>query len=329
MGATSGPIDPPHLGVVIVTYNSADVIGTCLRALMAARDVVLHVVIIDNASRDRTNAMVRETVGPALLAPAQAGEAGISLVKAGVNGGFAAGINMGLERIARHPVIERFWLLNPDCIAPPEAPAALATYLRDDPQVGLIAHRVVYADAPDKIQIDGGVIDQRTGITHNLNQFAPVSTAAPDPARIEFVTGASLIATRAFYEAAGPMAEDYFLYYEEVDWALRRGPLRIAFCPDAVVEHMAGSAIGSQRLGSVASPFSQYFKHRARAMFLRRHFPPGLMGGMFWSLAKAVQLFVQGHRAEAHALLRGFFGKAPPRGVMAALSTEARARIGY
>jgi GT2 family glycosyltransferase len=314
--------------VVIVTYNAADVIADCLRALQGARDVVLHVVVVDNASRDHTNTVVREAVGPALLSPAQAGAPGIALIKAGVNGGFAAGINLGLERLARVPEIDRFWLLNPDCIAPPDTARQLASYRADDAQIGMIAHRVVYADKPEMIQIDGGTIDQRTGITHNINQFADRDTPAPNAARIEFVTGASLIATRAFYEAAGPMAEDYFLYYEEVDWALRRGTLRIAYCPDAVVLHKAGSAIGSQRLGSVASPFSQYFKHRARAMFLRRHFRPGLIGGMFWSLAKAAQLILQGHGAEARALLRGYFGLAPPAAVLATLSPEARERIG-
>ncbi|WP_295532914.1 glycosyltransferase family 2 protein [uncultured Thioclava sp.] len=328
MAASLASTPTPHLGVVIVTYNAADVIADCLRALQAATGVVLHVVVVDNASRDHTNAVVRDTIGPTLLSPAQAGAAGIALIKAGVNGGFAAGVNLGLSRLARAPEIDRFWLLNPDCITPPDTPRTLAMYRQDDPQIGLIAHRVVYADNPEMIQIDGGTIDRRTGITHNINQFADRTAPVPKEAQIEFVTGASLIATRAFYEAAGPMAEEYFLYYEEVDWALRRGPLRIAYCPEAVVLHKAGSAIGSQRMGSVASPFSQYFKHRARAMFLRKNFPPGLIGGMFWSLAKAGQLVLQGHGPEARALLRGYFGLAPPASVLAALSPEARERIG-
>ena len=323
------PRPTPHLGVVIVTYNAADVIAECLRSLRASTGVVLHVVVVDNDSRDTTKAVVRDLAGADLLAPAQAGEPGIALIDAGVNGGFAAGINLGLERLARRPELDRFWLLNPDCIALPDTARQLASFRTRDPSIAMIAHRVVYADNPERIQIDGGVIDRRTGITHNINQFAKRSAAPPQDGQIAFVTGASLIATRTFYELAGPMEEAYFLYYEEVDWALRRGDLRIAYCPDAVVLHKAGSAIGSQRLGSVASPFSQYFKHRARAMFLRRNFPAGLLGGTFWSLAKALQLFLQGHTREARALLRGFFGMAPPADILAALSPEARERIGH
>ncbi|KEO51628.1 glycosyltransferase family 2 protein [Thioclava pacifica] len=319
--------DRPALGVIIVTYRSADVIGACLASLRAATGVALHVVVVDNASPDDTVEAIRAAV-PDLMGAVQAGQEGIALIEAGTNGGFAAGVNLGLARLAANPGLERFWLLNPDCVVPPETPHLLATHDPGPKGAAMIAHRVVYGDDPDKIQIDGGVIDRRTGITRNLNQFAPATSPAPDPSRIDFVTGASLVATRAFVEQAGPMAEDYFLYYEEVDWALRRGELPISFCEGAVVRHVAGTAIGSQRMGSVASPFSQYFKHRARAMFLRRHFPTGLIGGAAWSLAKAAQLAANGYRAEAGALLRGFFGMGPPEQVLSALSPDARAKIG-
>lgn len=321
------PVSRPALGVVIVTYRSADVIAACLASLQAVRDVALHVVVVDNASPDDTVDVIRKAV-PDLKGAAEAGQEGIALIEAGSNGGFAAGVNLGLARLAAMSVLDRFWLLNPDCVVPPETPWLLATHDPGPKGAAMIAHRVVYGDDPDTIQIDGGVIDRRTGITRNLNQFAPATTPAPDPARIDFVTGASLVATRAFVEQAGPMTEDYFLYYEEVDWALRRDDLPISYCAGAVVRHVAGTAIGSQRMGSVASPFSQYFKHRARAMFLRRHFPGGLIGGALWSLAKAGQLSAKGHSAEAGALLRGFFGMAPPAGVLAALSPDARAKIG-
>ncbi|OWY12213.1 hypothetical protein B6V72_13970 [Thioclava sp. F34-6] len=321
------PATDPALGVVIVTYRSSDVIAACIASLRAATGVALHVVVVDNASPDDTVEVIRAAV-PDLMGAAEAGQDGIALIEAGANSGFAAGVNLGLARLAANPALDRFWLLNPDCVVPPETPAALASHDPGPRGAAMIAHRVVYGDAPDTIQIDGGVIDRRTGITHNLNQFAPAASPAPDPEHIDFVTGASLVATRAHLERAGPMAEDYFLYYEEVDWALRRGNLPISYCEGAIVHHVAGTAIGSQRMGSVASPFSQYFKHRARAMFLRRHFPAGLIGGAAWSLAKAAQLRAQGHGAEAAALLRGFFGMAPPDPVLAALSPEARAKIG-
>jgi GT2 family glycosyltransferase len=189
--------------------------------------------------------------------------------------------------------------------------------------------RVIYLDRPDMIQIDGGTLNRRTGVTDNLNRrMSHAATPPPDPALLDFITGASMVASRAFYEAAGPMAEDYFLYYEEVDWALRRGTLPLIYCPGGIVYHVGGTAIGSPVAGRAASAFSLYFKHRGRIRFMRRHFPQGMATAQAHSLAKAAQLLFRGAPGHAHALLAGAMGLAPPAGVRDRLSPEA-ARLAF
>jgi GT2 family glycosyltransferase len=120
------------------------------------------------------------------------------------------------------------------------------------------------------------------------------------------------------------MREDYFLYYEEVDWAMRRGTLPLAYCAGFRIYHRAGSAIGSPTLSRIATPFSLYFKHRGRMMFLRRFFPRNLPFGYAFTLAYAARLVLR-HRApaEARAVVAGAFGLAPPAAVRARLSPRA------
>ena len=189
-----------------------------------------------------------------------------------------------------------------------------------------MGNRVLYLDPPDRIQIDGGRIDWRSGVTHNVNRLAPADSPGPEPGQLDFITGASMVASRAFIEAAGPMPEDYFLYYEEVDWALRRGSLPLAWCPDAPVYHHAGAAIGSVRPGQAASPFSAYFLHRGRIRFLRRHRPGALVTASLFTLAKAGQMLAKRHLPQAGAILRAGFGLGPPASVRARLSPQAAAR---
>ena len=251
----------------------------------------------------------------------------LTLIEAGVNGGFAAGVNIGLAHLAAHPDIDRFWVLNPDSAVPPDTPLAFAT--EPGPQGGfaLMGGRVIYYDRPDQIQIDGGLINMRTGVTGNiaLGQ-SHASTPAPDPASFGFITGASMVVSRAFYDQAGPMAEDYFLYYEEVDWALRRGDLPLAYCPGGIVYHRAGTAIGSPTLGRPASPFSLYFKHRARIMFMRRFRRRNLPAALAYSLAKAAQLALKGYWPEARTILQASLGLPPPKSVRDRLSPAAAKR---
>ena len=343
---------PADLGVVIVTFNAADVILDCLESLLAAPGVRLRIVVGDNASSEDTVATLRNWAsgavpyaappdipfalaaapkpvtlhGPQLRdlpGPGLDGAASLTLLETGVNGGFAAGVNHGLAHLAQIGSLDRFWVLNPDSVVPPATPAAFA---RHPGGFALMGGRVNFLDTPDRIQIDGGLINRWTGITGNVNLGAShAASPPPDPARLDFITGASMVASRAFYEAAGPMAEEYFLYYEEVDWALRRGALPLAYCPQGIVYHRAGTAIGSPRLDRMASPFSIYFKHRGRMRFMRRFHPAAVPAAYAYSFAKAAQIALQGYRAEARALVLAALDRQPPAQVRARLSPEAAA----
>ncbi|MGH1424012.1 MAG: glycosyltransferase family 2 protein [Pseudooceanicola sp.] len=347
------PADSPAcLGVVIVTYNSADVVLACLETLLASSDVALRIAIVDNASQDGTPDVIRDWAEGAVSTPLTdlpfpasavqkpvtlhsdfAGDLdpqshAVTLVQTGANLGFAGGVNRGLAVLAGLAQLDRFWVLNPDSVVPPQTAAAIAGYTPPGGVFSLMGGRVLYLDNPAMIQIDGGTIARRTGITGNMGLYAfHADTPPSDPAAMDFITGASMVASRAFYEAVGPMREDYFLYYEEVDWALRRGDLPLAYCAEALVYHHGGSAIGSATHNRPASPFALYFKHRARMLFLRRFFPASVITAHVWSLAKAAQFASKGFRSEARALLAGAFGRLPPETVRKQLSATTLSQI--
>lgn len=339
----------PRLGVIIVSFNSADVILDCLESLLKSTGVALDIHVIDNASQDDTLALLgnwaagkqlyepppdlpfdlRTTPKPLDMKGRPIGTTGhsITLHNTGVNGGFAFGVNAGLAALAKQTQIDRFWILNPDSVVPHQTAEAFATAPAPAEGFSLMGGRVLYYDTPQIIQIDGGLLNRRTGVTGNSGLgMDDCTTPAPDPNALDFITGASMVASRAFYENVGPMEEDYFLYYEEVDWALRRGELPLIYCPQGIVYHKAGTAIGSPTLGRPASAFSQYFKHRGRLRFVRRWLPNGLIGAMAYSLAKAAQLFAKGYREEAKAVMAGSFDRPPPAAVRARLSDEAAKR---
>ena len=341
------------LGVVIVTFNSGSEAVDCAESLLAAaRDqgILIRVALVDNASSDDTVARLRAWAAgrntyappadlpfapvplPKPLAMVE-GDPGLAaapgdrfaLLHSGVNRGFAGGVNVGLAYLARFPDIRHFWVLNPDSVVPPAGLAALARQLDTAAPYALLGGRVTYIAPADMIQIDGGTVNRATGVTGNLNLgLSHAATPPPDPADLDFIMGANMVASRTFYEKVGPMREDYFLYYEEVDWAMRRGDLPLAYCEGFRIYHRAGSAIGSPTLSRIASPFSLYFKHRGRMMFQRRFFPHNAPFGYAFSLAYAARLLVQ-HRApaEARAVLAGAFGLAPPAAVRARLSPPA------
>ena len=333
------------VGIVAVAFNSGAEIVDCVETALAAAAAVglrLRVVVVDNASQDDTVARLRDWAaghspyqppeglpfalapvakpldlaegGPDLAADAQAS---VTLIHSGGNRGYAGGVNVGLAYLARFADIGHFWVLNPDSVVPPEAMAALRDQLATGAPYGLMGGRVTYFDPADMIQMDGATVNRRTGVTVNRNLGAShATTPAPASEDLDFFMGSCVIASRRFYETVGPMHEDYFLYYEETDWALRRGNMALVYCPGLRIYHLAGTSIGSPTTTRLASPFSLYFKHRARLIFVRRLLPKSRPTAYAYTLAYAARCLLRDLQPRAaEAVLRGAFGLAPPKAV--------------
>lgn len=344
----------PVLGVAIVSFTSGDVILDCLESMLAQTGIRTKIVICENASPDDTSDVIRNWAAgtdgyeipddipfalpkspkPLNLVEFDASEArgpegDVTLVHAGVNGGFAAGVNRCIEVLARDPEVTHYWIINPDSVATPETGAAFGKEVTERPDFALMGGRVCYMDPPDQIQIDGGTVNLWTGVSGNIHLGqSHANTPAPDEADVDFIVGASIIVPRAFVEKTGPMTEDYFLYYEEVDWAFRRGTLPLLYCKEALVYHRAGTAIGSPTLERVSSPFSMYFKNRGRMKFLRRFNPKALPVAWAFSMGKAAQAVLKGAPDSAWAAIAGIHGFPPPKAVKSRLSPEA-AKIAF
>jgi GT2 family glycosyltransferase len=343
-----------RLGVVIVAFNSADVILDCLDSLFASDDADrLDVVVVDNASGDDTRAAIvdwaagkRHAPNPACVpgqaAPApkpiametvRVGEARssapLTLILSDVNGGYAYGVNAGLEYLRGSEGLAGYWVLNPDSIVPPAAPSRFVAALGGQGE-GLVSSRWRYVEEPGTIQTDGGRFSRWTGVCTSVNAGRPAAaTTLPDGATLDFVTGANIVVPRGFVDRVGRMHEDDFLYYEEVDWAWRRGRQPITMVTGAEIYHRGGTSIGSSNGIRQASPFADYFNQRNRIWFVRRNFPLRAPVAIAWALAKAAQALLRSGPAQARAILAGALDLVPPRSVSERIKDIAARRRAF
>ncbi len=322
----------PGLGVVIVAYRSADVIGDCIDSLFAADAPPERVILCDNDSPDESAriACARAEAHGVSWAEARPGDppprARLVILRIGANRGYAGGANPGLAMLAADPAIDLFWVLNPDCRVDPKAPSAFRAAAARNPCFALMGGRIRDIEPPGLIQSDGGRVSRWTGICRNVNRrLLPDEASPPDPSTLDFISGASMVASRAFLAHAGPMREDYFLYYEEVDWAARRGNLPLLLVPEAVVYHHGATAIGGGSPTRPPSPFSLWFNNRNRMRYMRRFHPLALPVAWAASMARAVKLFLIGDRAGADAVFRALTGLPPPASVASRLPRHGSA----
>ncbi|HEU4968138.1 glycosyltransferase family 2 protein [Sphingomonas sp.] len=342
-----------RLGVVIVAFNSADVILDCLDSLFASDAADrLDVAVVDNASSDDTRTAIVEWAAgkrsaphldgvPGQAAPApkpiametvrpgETGSAPLTLILSDVNGGYAYGVNAGLDYLRTRDGLAGYWVLNPDSIVPPAAPGRFLAALGSADQ-GMFSSRCLYVEAPETIQTDGGRFSRWTGVCTSVNAGRPAATTPlPDGATLDFVTGANIVVPRGFLDRVGPMHEDYFLYYEEVDWAWRRGGQPIAMVAGAEIYHRGGTSIGSSNGIRQASPFADYFNQRNRIWFVRRNFPMRTPIAVGWALAKAAQALLRTGTSQARAILAGALDLPPPQAVADRIADPAARRLAF
>ena len=332
-----------RLGVVLVNWNrSADTIE-CLESLLRST-VPITIVVVDNASADGSvdhilawakgtapalaadAAMASFSQPPAakpvqldriaaatLAARADTPLSGLTLIESGGNLGFAGGNNLGIRLLLTDPGIDRIWLLNNDTVADPGAAAALLAYTDANPGIGMCGTTVRYYYRSGTVQALGGSrFNPLTGQSRSIGA-GQSATSAVDPAAVtadlDFILGASLIASRAFIQTIGLMEESYFLYFEEIDWAARnKGRFSLGFAPKAVVFHKEGGSIGSSGTAGERSAMSEYWLNRSRLAFTRRHHPMLLPWHWLLTTAFICRRLMRGQPAKAGAISRALFG---------------------
>ncbi len=273
----------PRVAVVLVNWNGwADTIE-CLESVFRCDYRNYQVIVCDNGSEDGSLRYIpawadgqldvavsprhplRELTFPPAAKPIsfrlydrrsaeaggddRGGDSRLILIDIGANLGFAGGVNVGL-RFAAASHFEYVWLLNNDTVVKPDALRRLVERGRARADIGHCGSTLLYYDAPQTVQALGGARYSKW-----LGATWPIGGRRPMPDRIEvhrverhlaYIIGASMLVPLRFVEDVGLMSEEYFLFFEELDWALRRGSrYTLAYAADSIVYHKEGASIGT------------------------------------------------------------------------------------
>jgi GT2 family glycosyltransferase len=124
--------------------------------------------------------------------------------------------------------------------------------------------------------------------------------------RLRYIVGASMLVSRRFVESVGLMNEQYFLYFEEIDWATRaRGLFRLGYAPLSLVFHKTGATIGTAARPIFQSEMADYWGTRNRIVFTRKYFLYALPSVYFFVLCSALLRLVNGRIANFRAVVAG------------------------
>lgn len=199
------------------------------------------------------------------------------LIQTGANLGFAGGNNVGLRYALARNDFDYVWLLNNDTVIKPDALTHMVRRMKEKPQAGMCGSTLLYYHEPEKVQALGGAVYNKWfAIPRHIGTFRKASEPIDREyveSKMKYVVGASMLVSKWFLKDIGLMCEDYFLYFEELDWAMRaRGYYTFAYAPKSIIYHKEGASIGS---GSKAekSVTADYYGIKNRLVFTRKFFP--------------------------------------------------------
>ncbi|MEW4490663.1 glycosyltransferase family 2 protein [Thalassoglobus sp. JC818] len=314
-----------------MSFNSSDVIIPCLQSLIESSHQALRIVVVDNASPDNTIELIERWAGQLVESgrlsfdiitsnekefPNDAKAHSVTIFRNHRNSGYAGACNIGFQLLYCNSKILNYWILNPDCVVLPDTAINAQKAIDKNPEYSLMGGRINFTEPANSIQSDGGQVNMWTGRCRNIHQGLPQdSTPYPELSEIDYCPGAHFFVSRTFYEMTGGMQDDYFLYFEEIDWAFRRGELPLQYCHHSEVFHQGGTSIGSRTMYNRASAFSNYFNFRNRILFLIRFHPLGIPTAYAYSMALIARLCLYRAWDEAYGAFCGLHQLPPPKNI--------------
>lgn len=201
------------IAVVIVTYNSADVIGGAIEAIYDSKDV--QIVVVDNASSDNTRSLIKDRFPDVLLIENQE------------NLGFARAVNEGAKKASGDAIL----LLNPDALIDRSSLFRLYAKMNSIPECGIVAPLI---KTPGLKTANGGfapsirhMFMHSTGLSRFSHKFRSLRGhytmigTHRYASKVDWVTGGCMLVRKAVWQRLGGLTTRWFMYAEDIDFCLR------------------------------------------------------------------------------------------------------------
>ncbi|WP_433609666.1 glycosyltransferase family 2 protein [Dactylosporangium sp. CA-139114] len=281
------------LGIAIVNYRSADDTAALVRSIVAHHDdpnLAVAIAIVDNSDE------------PAEVAPIAEHARRCGMVSTVLHGhgnvGYAAGNNLAASWLLGQGA-GVVWVLNPDTrIVAGRLTAAFETLRCGGPVIAATT-----SAAPDGSgHPDLGAIDLWTG-----RSGRPAAGVAAAGRTLTYVAGHSVLVNRDAWLALGGFSEDFFLFFEEADLAVRSARLGIPTTVVAglTVEHAGGGSTGATADLRAKSQITYFHASRSCMIFFRKHHRKRVPAAFAARLAYAARVLPAGGPAAASAVVRG------------------------
>jgi GT2 family glycosyltransferase len=267
----------PLISVVVLNWNGAQVVEGCLRSLQEQTYHPLEIIIVDNASTDRSADLIRERFPE------------FKLIVNPANLGFGGGNNVGICASQGKYIM----MLNNDTRLDPKCVEELKRSIEKDKGYGACASKILLDSQPDII--DGvGIVVCPDGLSFGRGRLEKRDRYNEEE-EIFFAADCACLYRREMLEDIGLYDEDFFAYADETDmgWRAQLAGWKCTYSPNAIVYHHHSVSSGGR-----VSSFKAFLVERNRIWVAVKNFPISLIiSGQLYTLWRYV--------FQAYGALRG------------------------
>lgn len=283
----------PKVSILTVNFNQAAMTIDLIDSLKKISYPNIEIVVVDNGS---------PTDNPDIIAQTHPD---IVFVKTGENLGFAGGNNYGLN----HCTGDYVFFVNNDVIVEPNFLEPLVEHFTHYPNTGMASPRIIYYEPKDLLQYAGAtplnpytIRNASIGFKErDEGQYRDIRTTA-------FIHGAAMMVPMDVIKKVGRMYDDYFLYYEELDWCsrIKDAGYEIWYVGTSQIIHRESVSVGG------LSPLKMYYLTRNRVLYTRRNIKgfTKILALVYFTLIavpkNSMQLLLKGEWKLLKAFWRGF-----------------------
>jgi len=272
----------PKVAVIVVNWNRWTLTLRCLESLQpAVRQGLARILIIDNASTDDSVEQIRGVMSQfassfidaassgAVADPSQLCAGTHILIRGACNHGYAAGNNLGINLALQLPGTEYVFLLNNDATVDPNCIERLWMFAEGHVDIGVFGATLI--EDHGRTRIAGGA---RYHPLLTTNTLAPARWGKEE-ADIDYVAGAAMFIRCAVLKTVGLLSEEYFLFFEEVDFARRAmdAGYKVGWCAQSLVYHDRGATTGSPSGARKKSTIAEYHSNISCLIFTQKFYP--------------------------------------------------------
>jgi len=243
------------ISVIIVTFNGEKHILDCLKSILESSYSDYEIIVVDNASKDKTSDLVKEKFPQ------------VKLIINKKNLGFTGGNNIGIKESKG----EFIFLLNDDTVVHPDLLKILTAELESSSKIGIVGPKIYFMSPEgkrfDKIWFAGGKIDWKRGEAYNLGKGLKDNELKNDVKKeADFITGCALMIKKEVIKKIGLLDEKFFAYYEDADWCQKtiKAGYAVVYVPFGGVWHIKSATSSQVYLNDIRG---KYFRMLGRYLF--------------------------------------------------------------